>query len=928
MAMEAPPEYSLFLGQILEELDTKRSMMTDQDVCKSLCARFDLDSLAKIRSLLFSTACLEPTFPATHFKDRMHSCVEDQHSNKLMVAADIVTIFNLIQMNEEIAKDKFPKVHKGKVLKQQSAELCKSNTAAYNSRDGRKINDDRLDSNPRDGHQHQHHHNHPKQQPGVQGDSPCSKLSESNSLQFHPTSDPNFLLCFNKDLKCKPPSLDQLHHLPQLFGSSQSSGVPEMQGTCLPTDTEYMDVPESLQHIDHPESFTPYSCFQKRNILKEEFDKPLAFSPQVPTNDCKQKRKTADSFHRGDLHKPVPYFNRSFELSYSNPYMEPAFNSPLKDRVRVKHESLDDLQASTYFGPTPGLTDVTKGKHINEVVKQPMWPLKSLSLNTEEGSSDFEISYLKNKQHKEKHVSNIGSIYADNEHNLSSLKEKVVNSPNFLKKSNGMKTSDLALVARHAAGLDKRGVAKKLREKNFNSGSCQGLDMSSSVGTQTEQPEPKKVRTYASKYNDRERPNLKHSDENVEIISDDISDIFRFLDDMSICDSLGVVQSSCQNSNGSLSQVTLKSESETSPEHGTVRLDKSKLNHLFHLQENTDDELKLSVCKLVMRIGEIEKKLETLSGVRSEISQVLSKLNKLDEKIQEPETNERQGEKTASMSSSTPDKSIPFPHPHSDCALSAYLFQCHTIGHNIRKEYVDSRELGQSNVGNSDSLRIKPLKRSLFTQRLSHSLNEENSATEFEFASITNSPRTLRTVSLSCHPGDTSQNTDECKNRHWKTKEAEPKQYYEVSQSPGRAVLLPELVKEPYLPDQVYSPQPFTLSSKAKRKGSLLYADLKLTRLPDGKSSRPYWTIQEHRCNPGEKKKTLTALGPQTQDSLNPNNLEYWMEDIYPPGYDSLLKRKEAEFRRSKVCKIGVLIAAATCTVILVIIVPICTMKS
>lgn len=66
----------------------------------------------------------------------------------------------------------------------------------------------------------------------------------------------------------------------------------------------------------------------------------------------------------------------------------------------------------------------------------------------------------------------------------------------------------------------------------------------------------------------------------------------------------------------------------------------------------------------------------------------------------------------------------------------------------------------------------------------------------------------------------------------------------------------------------------------------------------------------------------------QVQDSLNPNNLEYWMEDIYTPGYDSLLKRKEAEFRRAKACKIGALIAAAACTVILVIVVPICTMKS
>lgn len=52
------------------------------------------------------------------------------------------------------------------------------------------------------------------------------------------------------------------------------------------------------------------------------------------------------------------------------------------------------------------------------------------------------------------------------------------------------------------------------------------------------------------------------------------------------------------------------------------------------------------------------------------------------------------------------------------------------------------------------------------------------------------------------------------------------------------------------------------------------------------------------------------------------------MEDVYTPGYDTLLNKKDAEFRRAKVCKIGALIVAATCTVILVIVVPICTMNS
>ncbi|XP_032393881.1 major intrinsically disordered Notch2-binding receptor 1 [Etheostoma spectabile] len=110
-------------------------------------------------------------------------------------------------------------------------------------------------------------------------------------------------------------------------------------------------------------------------------------------------------------------------------------------------------------------------------------------------------------------------------------------------------------------------------------------------------------------------------------------------------------------------------------------------------------------------------------------------------------------------------------------------------------------------------------------------------------------------------------------------------------------------------------------------KGSPLYTDLRLTSLSDGKRGQPSWTIKEYERNSEKKGKQLTALDLQTQESLNPNNLEYWMENIYTPSFDSLLKRKEAEFRRAKVCKIGMLIAAATCTVILVIVVPICTMN-
>ncbi|XP_039982379.1 major intrinsically disordered Notch2-binding receptor 1 [Xiphias gladius] len=867
--MDPLPEYSQFLVRILEELDTKYNTMSYQDLCKSLCVRFDLVHLAKLRSLLFYTACLDPAFPATLFKDKMRCSIEDPQSKKLMVAADIVTMFNLIQMNGGLAKDKLPMGHRPKFHKNKSVELCRSDSDAYKYEDcDRGVGYEHMD-HPRDGHHHHHHRHHrPQQHPVAQSAPPCPKLSECNNCQrFIPSSDHNFLLGVSKDLKCRAASLDKLHHLPQYSSGSPPSPPCEMQSTYFPMDidSESTTDQDSLQHIGHPEPFSVHSCIQKRNIFKEDFHNFVAFSPQVITTECKPGSKAAEGYHRRELHKPATFFNHSFELPYSNPYFEPTLNSPLQDRRRVKHESLDDLQASTYFGPTTVSECVSSRKHSNKAGKQPAWPVKSLSLNTEEGPPDFERSFLNSKPLKENHHRTISIISADTEQHFQSPKEKAIASPSgFAKKTNGIKAKDVSLIASGPVGLDKREAAKRFRDKNLNSPSFQGGDSSSSIGTQTEQAEQKKVKDYPAKYSDRERHVFKHSDEDSEIVSDDISDIFRFLDDMSVCDSLGVVQSSCYNSTGSLSQVTLKSEGDSSPERNTVKLAKSKLDRLFHSLENTDDELKSSVCKLVMRIGEIEKKLESLSGVRSEISQVLSKLNKLDEKIQEPEANGRHREAaSASGCNATPDKPHPQPQPQLDTNLSPRFFQCHTTGHNVK---VDNGPMGEwccSDGSNSDSIRVKALKKSMLTRRSSRSLNEENSATESKVASITNSPRDWRTVSYSCHPGDEGKDKDrDSKDRHRKAKEAERECQYELPQ----AHLSPN--PHPSLIEQVFSPHPFTPSIKAHVKGSHLYTDLRLTSLSDAKRGQPSWTIEEYKRNSGEKKgKQLTALDLQVLDS-------------------------------------------------------------
>lgn len=55
--------------------------------------------------------------------------------------------------------------------------------------------------------------------------------------------------------------------------------------------------------------------------------------------------------------------------------------------------------------------------------------------------------------------------------------------------------------------------------------------------------------------------------------------------------------------------------------------------------------------------------------------------------------------------------------------------------------------------------------------------------------------------------------------------------------------------------------------------------------------------------------------------------MEFWMDDIYTPGYDALLRRKEANLRRAKICKLLALIGIVV-AIILIIVIPICTVGS
>uniref|UniRef100_A0A8C6SZ80 Membrane integral NOTCH2 associated receptor 1 n=1 Tax=Neogobius melanostomus TaxID=47308 RepID=A0A8C6SZ80_9GOBI len=744
---EYPGEYPVVLSQILSELRSKHQTASHPELCRWLCSRFDLVHLAKLRSLLFHTASLDPSFPASLFRDRMCCSSPDPYSKKLQLAVDIASMFNIIQ-NGSPAKERLPIAR-----------------APF-------------------------HKNHSSSKP----------VTDNSPHHFIPATDPNFLLKVNKDLKCRAASLDKLHPLP-LYGPGTMGRSCEMQSTYFPmeADSEASTEQESLsQSGPQPEPLR--SCVHKRNIFKEDFHNMSAFTPKVSSSEC------TEGGHQRELQKPVVFFNHSFELPCTNPYMEQGFNSPLEERQRAKHESLDDLQASTYFGPSTVSEAVST---CSTKPSRPPRPVKSFSLNTEYVPAPPSRPITNKRPPRNAAVMN-----GDRE-------STKVGSPAPTKKAQ----APLPLTS-GPEHMERKDEAPWFNSRTVSRGFQRG-EPSSNVSTQTEKgSEPRRLKSF--------------SRTDSEMISDDISDIFRFLDDMSVCDSLNMVQS-CYNSNGSLSQLTPRSDADSSPERSTVRLAKSRLDSLFHSLDNSDDELKTNVHRLVLRIGEIEKKLESLSGVRSEITQLLSKLNQLDHKVHKPE----HGKGTD-----------PVP------VLSGHSIG-HTTGHSRTVVDWSSPQAVWSSTG--ESLGVKALKNSLM-RRSSRSLNQEPAQDWSTAVYCTERPRISR----------------------------------EVRQKDIWAVL--SRIR-PVWQRCVNNSQSISLSFKF-----LL------------------------RVNAFPKRKPLYLLCVlslyQGTSALDPAHLEYWLEDVYTPGFDSLLRRKQADLRRARACKLAALIAAATCTLLLVIVVPIVTMRT
>lgn len=644
-------EYPGVLLGILEELANMRQWLTFQDLCRMVSTRFDLEHLVELRSLLFAAASQDPCFPATLFRDRVST--RGQGLSPIGVAADIVTIFNLIQMTGGAPDDSQPMRAQMVLPVDQSPGPSLPGIYQLNI-PGRERARAHSDSGGRSIDQHLLF--------------PRSNYSarKRGSLPPDPIS-----LVSSPPIRARAVSFD-LPHTTLLYPSGQ---IPNdiMKNIYLPLETDSESSGDSAP-MEVFEAEPGSAVDQKRNVFRKDFHNQPPLIPQVTVNS----ESPSPGGQKG-------FDNHSFE-AIQNPYPSPTpvHQSP---EQRAKHESLDDLQDSTYFGPRS--IPEWSPRHLQPPRSQrPIWSNKSHSLEDRIGLSSIGMGM----------ESQAGQLPRRSTPAISHLG------------SSGGESGD--------SGLP-------------------GSDGVKAQGTQTDPPDTRRLRSLVH----ADRLSFMTSLDDPEFGEDDISAIFRFLDDISMCGSTGVLHPS--DGSGALNQDT--------PEARRGRL--GQLQRLFHSLESSDDGLKASVCKLLLRMSQIERQLESLNDVKAEISQVLSALQRLDEKIQQPIGGDGQGtggrwlEPLSGVSSFmshpiTPSESSE-PQPLS---VSEHMFPATSTS---SLDWSRWNTLGeQTQSGKGDSKGGKDGKKDASSRRASKTQPEEKGVSDSKQLNVSNSARDW-TVSFS-----------------------------------------------------------------------------------------------------------------------------------------------------------------------------------
>ncbi|KFP08175.1 UPF0258 protein KIAA1024-like, partial [Calypte anna] len=99
---------------------------------------------------------------------------------------------------------------------------------------------------------------------------------------------------------------------------------------------------------------------------------------------------------------------------------------------------------------------------------------------------------------------------------------------------------------------------------------------------------------------------------------------------------------------------------------------------------------------------------------------------------------------------------------------------------------------------------------------------------------------------------------------------------------------------------------------KSTVKSNPLYIDNQVDYDWEEKKKTPSWTVKDY-----DRHSLHSDLASHIKE--NPNDLQFWMGDIYTPGYDTLLKKKEREKKHSKYCRIILLMGLVVCILITIV---------
>uniref|UniRef100_A0A673G6U1 Si:dkey-88e18.8 n=1 Tax=Sinocyclocheilus rhinocerous TaxID=307959 RepID=A0A673G6U1_9TELE len=550
--MAENPEDPLVLLEILEVLGACRGSVTYADICVYLSGRFSLQPLLELRSLLYSTACRDPCFPATLFRERLHPPC----SNRLSAAADVVSLFNLL-MHTRMAP-----TYTQNLQSLMPCQVCGKGFVRYDwpaalpvTRGGAASEHCKYENLPCEAFSHNTEASHAQTTSALVAE-PHSHIHNQDSMQS----------AYSGDI-----SIEEVN---QEAGKTPATN----QGTRVAR-----------------------SCSQKRSAFKEGIHNVPLISmegggqsdknPATYANDHHNPASHAhDHLYAYTTHSNKPDAHVADTQSYddaANPY------DPQTQWRQAKHESLDELQTSTYFGPS-----VSNQKH-----QSPALQIKSHSLDIDSRSAD---------ERPEPETTGLQKPRSER----SVLEKSRLRKPGSVKLSIDRSSFDIP-------GFDPRIVNtvrdtfKRLSGMSLDawydwSPSTEGMV---SVGTQTEPADRRALRSLMLAD--------KLSIDNPDIGEDDISAIFRFLDDISMCGSMAV----------------LPGEVGGAQEGGGAGLPErrerlGKLRRLFHSLEAPEEGVRWGVGRLLQRVTELEQQLEPIAELHEQLALVLSTLNRLEQREQ------------------------------------------------------------------------------------------------------------------------------------------------------------------------------------------------------------------------------------------------------------------------------------------------------